>query len=102
MPGVMKIRQLKQNRVPGPEEQLRLSEQEFRWLLESSAVGVAQVSPEGRYLRVNQKLCQILGYSEQELLQRTIHDVTHPQDRDISAATLSSSFRSDAEEYSLE
>src|SRR5262249_52434726 len=49
------------------EERLRKREEEFRSLFELSAVGMTQVSPEGQYLRVNRKLCNMLGYSEQEL-----------------------------------
>jgi hypothetical protein len=84
------------------EEELRRSEEEFRSLFDLSAIGVAQVSPEGRYLRVNRKLCQMLGYSEQEMLNLTLHEVTHPDDRDRSAARLSSSFAGESEEYSIE
>jgi PAS domain S-box-containing protein len=84
------------------EEELRRSEEEFRSLFDLSAVGMTQVSPEGRYLRVNRKLCQMLGYSEQELLQLTLHDVTHPDDREVSGVKLSSSSADGAEEYSVE
>src|SRR5262245_21396165 len=84
------------------EEVLRRSEQEFRSLFDLSAIGMAQVSPEGRYLRVNRKLCQMLGYSEEELLQLTLHEVTHPDDREFSAARLNSSFADGSEEYSIE
>src|SRR6516225_7839884 len=79
------------------------AEEEFRSLFELSAVGAAQVSPEGRYVRVNRKYCEILGYSEQELLQRTVLDVTHPDDREASAVVLNSSFTGgEPEEYSIE
>src|SRR5215469_13608482 len=78
------------------------TEDEFRSLFELSAVGAAQVSPEGRYVRVNQKYCQMLGYSEQELLQRTVLDVTHPDDREASAVELKSSFTGGEPEYSIE
>src|SRR5215510_1179608 len=84
------------------EEVLRRSEKEFRSLFDLSAIGMAQVSPEGRYLRVNRKLCQMLGYSEEELLQLTLHEVTHPDDREFSAARLNSSFADGSEEYSIE
>ncbi len=84
------------------EEELRRSEEEFRSLFDLSAVGMAQVSPEGGYLRVNRKLCQMLGYSEQELLQLTLHDVTHPKDREVRVAKLSPSFAEGFEEYSAE
>src|SRR5215813_1017096 len=79
------------------------TEDEFRSLFELSAVGAAQVSPEGRYVRVNQKFCEMLGYSEQELLQRAVVDVTHPDDREASAVVLNSSFNvGEPEEYSIE
>src|SRR5262249_222074 len=84
------------------EEDLRRSEEEFRSLFELSAIGMGGVSTEGRYLSVNRKFCQILGYSEQELLQLTLHDVTHPDDRERSAAQLNSSFANEPEEYSIE
>src|SRR5262249_15760104 len=48
------------------------------------------------------KLCQMLGYSEQELLHLTLYDVTHPDDREVSAAGLSDSFVDGSEEYSIE
>jgi len=64
------------------EEALRASEAEFRASFYSAAVGKAQVDPEsGRYLRVNPKLCEITGYSESELLQKTFVDLTHPEDQ---------------------
>src|SRR5262245_47825253 len=84
------------------DEKLRKREEEFRSLFELSAVGMTQVSSEGRYLRVNRKLCQMLGYSEQELLQLTLHQVTHPDDREASAAKLRSSFYGEPEEYNIE
>jgi PAS domain S-box-containing protein len=84
------------------EEELRRSEKEFRTLFDLSAIGMTQVSPEGRYLRVNRKLCQMLGYSEQELLHLTLHEVTHPDDRDFSAARLNASFYDGSEEFSIE
>ncbi|MBO0860256.1 MAG: PAS domain S-box protein [Chloracidobacterium sp.] len=85
------------------EDKLRRSEEELRSLFDLSAIGMAQASPEGRYLRVNRKYCQMLGYSEEELLQLSLYDVTYPDDRALSATLLSSSFYGDElEEYSVE
>jgi PAS domain S-box-containing protein len=84
------------------DDRLRKREEEFRSLFELSAVGMTQVSPEGRYLRVNRKLCAMLGYSEQELLDLTLHQVTHPDDRAASAARLQTSFANGPDEYSIE
>lgn len=62
------------------EQALRNSEELYRSTFELAGVGVAHVSPEGRWLRVNQKICEILGYSEAELLKQTFQEVTHPDD----------------------
>src|SRR5262245_47034638 len=84
------------------EDELRRSEEELRSLFDLSAIGMAQVSPEGRYIRVNRKFCQMLGYSEQELLHLTLYELTHPDDRELSAARLSDSFADGTEEFSIE
>jgi PAS domain S-box-containing protein len=52
----------------------------FEALFGQAAVGVAVGSTEGRFLRANKALCRMLGYSEQELLQRTVRDITHTDD----------------------
>src|SRR5262245_6417854 len=74
------------------EEALRRSEVEFRSLFELSAIGMAQCSRDYKFLRVNRKFCQMLGYSEQELLRLTFLDVTHPEDREFSAAQAAACF----------
>ncbi len=56
------------------------SEERFRATFEQAAVGIAHVSLEGRFLRVNQKFCDIAGYSRSEMLERTFQDVTHTDD----------------------
>jgi PAS domain S-box-containing protein len=63
------------------EQALRRSEAEFRTLFELAAAGVAQADTNGRFTRANRKFCEMLGYSESELLQRTVPGVTHPEDR---------------------
>ena len=50
------------------EQALRQSEELYRSTFELAAVGVAHISPEGKWLRVNKKLCDVVGYSEPELL----------------------------------
>jgi PAS domain S-box-containing protein len=62
------------------ERALRESEEKFGNAFRHSPHGMAFVSPEGRWLKANHALCQMLGYSEEELLQRGIADVTHPED----------------------
>ena len=56
----------------------------FRALFERSTVGIAIGSPEGQLLQVSETLCRMLGYGEEELLQKTLHDITiadEPQSR---------------------
>jgi len=84
------------------EEELRKREEELRSLFDLSAIGMARVSSEGRYLSVNRKYCQMLGYSEQEMLNLTLYDVTYPDDREASHVKMNSSFTGGPEEYTIE
>ncbi|MCF2150501.1 PAS domain S-box protein [Desmonostoc muscorum LEGE 12446] len=62
------------------EAALRESEQRFRATFDRAAVGIAHVAIDGRWLLVNQRLCDILGYTLQELQLLTFQDITHPDD----------------------
>ena len=53
------------------EEALKESEERFRGAFNDAPVGVALVDPDGRYLKVNHALCEMLGYTEQELLKKS-------------------------------
>ncbi|HEX2281945.1 MAG TPA: PAS domain S-box protein [Thermomicrobiales bacterium] len=66
----------------GANRALRESEERFRGAFDGASIGMALVSPEGRFLEVNRALCGILGYSEDELLAKTFQDLTHPDDLD--------------------
>src|SRR2546421_12417270 len=57
----------------------------FDALYEHSAVGIALFSIGGRFLRANAALCRLLGYSEEELLQKTHLDVVHLEDLEATA-----------------
>ena len=69
------------------DTQLRLRESEarFRQTFELAASGMCHVI-DGRFVRVNKSLCQILGYSERELLGKHVKEVSHPEDRDVTDA----------------
>ena len=65
------------------DEALQRSEADFRAIFELAGTGMAQADLQtGRLLRVNQKLCDITGYSEDELLAMTIQELTCPEDRE--------------------
>lgn len=59
---------------------LQKSEERFRRSFEDAAIGVALVALDGRWLKVNPSLCQIVSYSEAELLTMTCPSITHPDD----------------------
>lgn len=52
----------------------------FGETFEMAAVGVAHVDLKGRFIVVNRRLCEIVGYSEPELLRRSFQQITHPED----------------------
>jgi diguanylate cyclase (GGDEF)-like protein/PAS domain S-box-containing protein len=56
------------------------AEERFRRAFEDAPIGMALVGLDGRWLQVNRRLCEITGYSEAELLDRTFADITHPDD----------------------
>ncbi len=62
------------------EEDLRESEEQFRTMFTSAGAGIAISTPQGRFLQVNQAYCQMLGYTEEELVQRDFMSITHPDD----------------------
>ncbi|MGA9377710.1 MAG: PAS domain S-box protein, partial [Phormidium sp.] len=62
------------------EAALRESEAKFRLAFDDAAIGMALVALNGEFIEVNHALCEILGYSETELLQRSFCSITHPED----------------------
>jgi diguanylate cyclase (GGDEF)-like protein/PAS domain S-box-containing protein len=64
------------------EEALREAEERFRRSFDDAAIGMALVAPDGQFLRTNRSLCEILGYVEEELLEKTFQDITYPDDLD--------------------
>jgi PAS domain S-box-containing protein len=59
---------------------LRASERLFRSTFEQAAVGIGHVGVDGKWLRVNQKLCEILGYTREELMLKPLPQITYPED----------------------
>lgn len=64
----------------GYEMALRRSEERLRSMIEHTTVGVVQADLEGRLSFVNPGFCDMVGYTEEELLALTLQDITHPQD----------------------
>jgi PAS domain S-box-containing protein len=74
------------------EAALRESEARFRAIFEQAAVGVAEVDAESdRYVQVNQRFCDILGYTQSELMALGLKSLAHPQDLPSAMAILRAS-----------
>jgi diguanylate cyclase (GGDEF)-like protein/PAS domain S-box-containing protein len=68
------------------QRELEESEERFRFAMQFSSIGTALVAPDGQWLGTNPALCDIVGYSEAELLATDVQSVTYPDDRDVDAA----------------
>lgn len=84
------------------EEDLRNSEARFAGAFESAALGMALVSTEGHFLKVNQALSSMLGYTPEELMQRTFQDITHPDDLEADMSLLRHTLAGDRTGYQME
>jgi PAS domain S-box-containing protein/diguanylate cyclase (GGDEF)-like protein len=84
------------------ETALRDSEERFRLAFEHAPIGIAIVSPEGDWLRVNEKLCDMIGYSEDELLASTFQDITHPDDLDADLEHVRQMLAGEIRTYEME
>ncbi|MCA9140311.1 MAG: PAS domain S-box protein [Planctomycetales bacterium] len=78
------------------------AEARFRATFDNAAVGIAHVALDGRWLKVNKRICEILGYEERELLDKTFQDVTYPDDLGFDLEHHAALIRGDVDRYSIE
>ncbi|MGJ4747030.1 PAS domain S-box protein [Leptospira sp. SA-E8] len=84
------------------ENSLVLSELMFRGAFENNGIGMALVSSEGKWLKVNKKLCEMLGYSETEFYSLTFQDITHPEDLEKDLSYVKQILDKEIESYKME
>ncbi len=84
------------------EKALRSSEQHFRAFFERSTVGMAATSPEKGWIEVNDRLCEMLGYSRAELTGMTWAEITHPDDLAVQQEKFNRVLSGEADEYEME
>lgn len=77
-------------------------EQRFQAMFEQADVGIVEYSLDGRVQQVNQKFCDIVEYSQSELLALSYTDITHSDDRAADDAYLKQLFAGEIQTYSIE
>ena len=84
------------------EAKLKESEAKFRSAFEDSSIGEALVAPDGKFLQVNNSLCEIVGYGKTELLHKTFQEITHPEDLDLDLNYVRQMLSGEIRTYQIE
>ncbi|MBC6432585.1 PAS domain S-box protein [Nostoc sp. HG1] len=84
------------------EVALRESEERFRAMFNQAAVGITLVALDGRFIQVNPALCEITGYSHEELIQMNFQEITHPDDLEVDWENARRVLAKEISGYSLE
>jgi diguanylate cyclase (GGDEF)-like protein/PAS domain S-box-containing protein len=83
-------------------EALAAAETRFIATFEQAAVGIAHVGVDGRWLNVNRRCCEIVGYSKNELRELTFADITHPEDLEADWALVRALLAGERSTYSMD
>ncbi|MDQ3000630.1 MAG: PAS domain S-box protein [Fibrobacterota bacterium] len=83
-------------------QKMQENERLFQAMFHQAAVGMCQVDPSGKFIRVNQKLCDILGYSQVELASFTFKTITHPDDLENDLTHFRSLVAGEISNYQIE
>jgi len=83
-------------------ELLAKNDEMYQAVFHQAAVGIARVALDGTWIEVNQRLCDIVGYSEEELLGRTFQNITHPDDLDTDLELARQVLARERDTYSME
>src|SRR5437870_1002655 len=74
----------------------------FQHAFSNAAIGMALVATDGRWLKVNRSLCELVGYGQNELLASTLDLITFPEDRDQDLPLIRQLLAGDRQSYQIE
>jgi diguanylate cyclase (GGDEF)-like protein/PAS domain S-box-containing protein len=80
----------------------KMADEQFRTAFDDALVGIALVAPDGSWLRVNDSLCDIVGYPREQLYGMTFQDITHPDDLDADVGHLQETLAGERAGYQME
>jgi diguanylate cyclase (GGDEF)-like protein/PAS domain S-box-containing protein len=84
------------------DAKLREATQRFEGAFKYAAIGMCLVSPDGRFLSVNDSLCRIVGYDRDNLIDKTFQDITHPEDLEADLELVGQVLEGELETYDME
>ncbi|MDN3651017.1 PAS domain S-box protein [Reinekea marina] len=84
------------------QQLLKLEQEQFQTAMESSPIGIALVSLEGEWIRVNRAMCELLEYPEAELITRNFKELTHPDDIELDLPYIEPMFNGEINSYEIE
>ena len=88
--------------IVSENDAFRVGDQQFAYVFEHAAIGMALIGIDSRRLRVNSAFCQMLGYSEAEMLARSVQETTHPDDIASDVFQRKRALAGEIESYQLE
>ena len=83
-------------------EEFEIGEQQFRSAFENATIGMALVSLDGKWMRVNRVLCELLGYTPDEFMALTFQDITHPDDLEHDVGMVAKVLDGQMNNYQIE
>ncbi|MEA2764202.1 MAG: hypothetical protein QOK07_606 [Gemmatimonadaceae bacterium] len=96
------LRESEERRLALVMAALRQSEERFRGAFESAATGFSLIDVDGRIRSANRSMCSLFGYTEDELLRKTLRSIGHPDDADETEAIRARLLNGEIDHYRLE
>lgn len=96
------MRKIVEAELKEKNKELDASRITFKNVFDYSSIGIALVSPQGNWLTVNQAVCNMLGYTQEELMKLTFQDITHAEDLAADLAFVAELLSRKREAYQME